>query len=205
MVVDRTDGEEAGIIEAVLHGEVHLYRVLVMKYRAPVFNLAYRMTGSHADADDLAQEIFVRAFEKLHRFDRARSFFTWLYTIALNLIRNHLKKAGRIAFEEIGENTPVRPPDQSSDAGEILARDERITTVESTLQKLPKDLREALVLKFYQDLAFDQVAEILGISLSAAKMRVYRGLEKMRVMVEEEEEVIGSRLSVDSKRQGKTQ
>ncbi len=61
-------------------------------YNGPIFNLAYRMTGSREDADDLTQETFIRAYQNLRRYDRSKKFFTWLYTIGINLIRNHLKK-----------------------------------------------------------------------------------------------------------------
>jgi len=80
------------IIERVLGGERDAYGTLVDRYKGPLFNLAYRMTGSRHDADDLTQETFIRAYAALSSFRKGSKFFTWLYTISLNLVRNHLKK-----------------------------------------------------------------------------------------------------------------
>ena len=182
----KAEDEETDVIEAVCRGETQSYGLLVAKYKKPLFNLAFRMTGSYEDADDLAQESFMRAFQALHRFDRKKPFFTWLYTITLNLIKNHLKRKGRVVFEEVREDVLVKGcvPDEGSCS--TMAEENPIAAVETCMQKLPHDLREALVLRFYQDLPFDAVAEILHLSLSAAKMRVYRGLERLREMMEEE-------------------
>ena len=182
----KAEDEETDVIEAVCRGETQSYGLLVAKYKKPLFNLAFRMTGSYEDADDLAQESFMRAFQALHRFDRRKPFFTWLYTITLNLIKNHLKRKGRVVFEEVREDVLAKGcvPDEGSCS--TVAEEDPIAAVETCMQKLPHDLREALVLRFYQDLPFDAVAEILHLSLSAAKMRVYRGLERLRVMMGEE-------------------
>ena len=84
--------QESKIIRRILSGEHEAYALLVEKYKGPVYNLASRLTGRHQDKEDLAQEIFIRAFEALERFDETKRFFPWLYTIALNVIRNHKKK-----------------------------------------------------------------------------------------------------------------
>ena len=89
--MDRREGQD--LIARVCRGEQTAFAVLVDAYAKPIFNLAFRMTGNHQDADDLAQETFLRAYQKLNRFDSEKKFFTWLYTIALNIIRNHLKSS----------------------------------------------------------------------------------------------------------------
>ena len=86
---------DAEIVANVLKGDVQSYALLIEAYKGPVFNLAFRMTGSYSDADDLTQEIFIRAYQKLHQFDQDKKYFTWLYTLGINLIRNHLKKKQR--------------------------------------------------------------------------------------------------------------
>ena len=88
----KTDAE---IVARVLKGDIKAYTLLIEAYKGPVFNLAFRMTGSYQDADDLTQEIFIRAYQKLQKFDQDKKFFTWLYTLGINLIRNHLKKKAR--------------------------------------------------------------------------------------------------------------
>jgi RNA polymerase sigma-70 factor (ECF subfamily) len=179
---------EKEIITRILKGERHEFSRLVDAYKVPIFNLAFRMTGSGSrqDADDLAQETFLRAYRKLKRFDPEKKFSTWLYTIALNLIRNHLKKRGREMSHETMDRIISEAGRPDIDRMERdLIQSQEIRRMEVCLQKLPADLREAVVLRFYQELSFEDAAEILKISLSAAKMRVYRGLEKLKGMMNE--------------------
>lgn len=175
--------EDDRIIERVLKGERDHYAHLIDRYKGPIFNLAYRMTGTREDANDLAQETFVRAYENLKRFDRNRSFSTWLYTIGLNIVRNYLKREKRIKKTHNalcdGEGEKGNP----SDPEQVLSAQQKTRKLEKYLKTLPEEQKEAIMLKYYQGLMFEDVAEIMGISLSAAKMRVYRGLEKLRTMM----------------------
>lgn len=171
---------ELEIIQEVLSGDRAAFAELVDDCKGPIFNLAFRMTGSYSDADDLTQEIFLRAYLKLHQFDQNQKFFTWLYTLGINLIRNHLREKAR--KEKSDSLNAYREESlhltDASRAPEEL--EESITGLEMNMQKLPVDLREALILKYLHDLTFEEVAAITGCSASAAKMRVYRALEKLK-------------------------
>ena len=174
--------KEKDIICRVLKGDRDAYALLIEEYKGPIFNLAYRMTCEYQDAEDLAQEAFVRAYNTLKRFDTDKRFFPWLYTIALNLIRNHLKKKKPSLADEASANKWL---DNGDSPEQAVVKRQQAEQLNSCLQKLPVDLREAIILRFYQDLLFEDLSEILDISLSAAKMRVYRGLEKLRSFMEE--------------------
>lgn len=189
--MDRQEEQDA--IARVRGGEGAAFAALVDAYADPIFNLAFRMTGDRADAEDLAQATFLRAFEQLPRFDPERSFYTWLFTIGLNLIRNHLKKTGRRRRADfVHRETVTSVADsaegvadlQGSGSGGELS-EPREEWLERCLRELPPDLRELLVLRFYQGLSFETVAEIKGLSKSAVKMRVYRGLLTLRKCAEE--------------------
>ncbi|HQI24450.1 MAG TPA: RNA polymerase sigma factor [Smithella sp.] len=177
---------EAEIVVRVLKGDRQAYTLLIEEYKNPIYNLAYRMTHNPQDAEDLAQETFLRSFRELSRFDVNRRFYTWLYTISLNIIRNHLKNAERKAgFQKIEKSFGITEAARknaglngSDDANEV--RKVREAHLEACLQKLPSQQRELLVLRFYQSLSFEIISEITGFSQSAVKMRVYRGLEKLR-------------------------
>jgi RNA polymerase sigma-70 factor (ECF subfamily) len=169
---------ERRVICDVLKGDRERFAAIVDAYQTPVFNLAYRMTGSYGDAEDLAQETFVRAFEQLARYDPGRKFFTWLYTIALNLIRSHLRRRSRAAAGV--ERAPTQGADRRSDPEALLMEEEALRDLTRALLRLPRRHMELIVLRFYQGLSFDDIAEIEGMSVSAAKMRVYRGLERLR-------------------------
>jgi len=181
--------EENEIIERILAGERDLYKVLIDRYKVPIFNLAFRMTASLEDADDLAQEIFARAFTRLRLFNQEKSFFTWLYTISLNVIRNYLRKKERdnLAVSDFRDEDKhlLSAADCSLDPEQVTADNQLRKLLESCLLELTLDLREALVLRFYQGLSFEYMAEITGHSVSAMKMRVYRGIEELQRMMNE--------------------
>jgi RNA polymerase sigma-70 factor (ECF subfamily) len=177
--------EEQDVIAQVRRGERAAFAALVDAYAKPIFNLAFRMTGNRQDADDLAQETFLRAYRKLKRFDPEKKFFTWLYTIALNIIRNHLKSSPeRTARIAEMAHPPSDPVDPANPEGLFLDR-EKAQLLEICLQKLPSELKEAVVLRYYQDLSFDEIATITDASVSAVKMRAYRGLERLRALMSE--------------------
>jgi RNA polymerase sigma-70 factor (ECF subfamily) len=173
--------EECQIVERVLKGDREAYSALVDAYKGAIFNLAFRMTGSDQDADDLAQETFIRAYRNLGQFDPQKRFFTWIYTIGLNLIRNHLKKSGRERARETAvQNSSEWPIQRGAQAERDIMQAQEIRRLDICLQKLPADLREAVVLRFYQDLSFEDISIISDASVSAVKMRVYRGLEQLK-------------------------
>ncbi|GAB6267954.1 MAG: RNA polymerase sigma factor SigW [Smithella sp.] len=184
---------EAEIVAKVLNGDRQAYALLVEEYKTPIYNLAYRMTGNSQDAEDLAQETFLRSFNQLFRYDTKRSFFTWLYTISLNIIRNHLRKNSNRRRNDFRQGEKISGTGEfddkrfTSQESQVIdeGRKEREEKLESCLQKLSPELRELMILRFYQELPFEAIAEITGLSLSAIKMRVYRGLEKLRKYIEE--------------------
>ncbi len=173
------------IVTSVLKGDVQSYALLIEAYQGPVFNLVFRMTGSYSEADDLSQEIFIRAYQNLRQFDQDKKFFTWLYTLGINLIRNHLKIKAKDAENHTMDHQFHEPQTKGDPSGEgEFPSEESMRRLDENMQKLPVDMREAIILKYYQDLTFEEVAAITGDSLSAVKMRVYRGLQRLKQLME---------------------
>jgi RNA polymerase sigma-70 factor, ECF subfamily len=176
--------EDQQIVSAVLAGDVDAFSILVERYQKPVFNLMLRMTGSQEDAVDLAQETFIKAYEQLHRFRLGGKFYTWIYTIGLNHARNFLRRSNvsRRLFVEDNEAEPgVDNPGRNED--NLCARlDYR--QLHEALQQLPVDYREAVVLRYHEELSMEDIAHALDISVSGAKMRVQRGLKKLKSFLE---------------------
>jgi RNA polymerase sigma-70 factor (ECF subfamily) len=172
--------EEAQIVARVLKGDRQAYALLVEKYKSPIYNLAYRMTGNLGDAEDLTQETFIRAYQYLWSYDTRKKLFSWLYTVALNLIKNHYKKnkkhniSEELSAHSLADNKP------SPEAKLIEAQE-----ISSCLSQLEYELRALLIMKYQQELSFEEIAEITGKSLSAIKMSVYRGLEKLKELLKE--------------------
>ena len=180
--------EDNKIIAQILNGDQEAYAILVDKYKGPIYNLVYRMTGEHQDTDDLAQEIFVRTFASLKKYDINRIFFPWLYSIALNVLRNYQKKRKPKRYEVATADFPDQKIAETHNPEDFVQRRDQSRQLAAILQKLPETQRQAVVLRYYQDLAFTDIAKILDISLSTAKMRVYRGLEKLADMLKSEED-----------------
>ena len=177
--------DEGEIIGRVLGGDREAFAVLVDAYKGPVFSLAFRMTGSAQDADDLTQESFLRAFQYLGRFRAGERFFPWLYTVSLNVIRNHLRKVKALPEEATEKGMPDATDPCGDEADAAIGR-ERGRRLQGYLLRLPVPVREALVLRFYEGLNFEDIASVTGDKLGSAKMKVYRGLDKIRAMMEED-------------------
>jgi len=176
---------ETEIIARILNGDRQAYALLVDDYKVLIYNLAFRMTGNCQDADDLTQEAFIKAYNNLWRFDRQRKFFSWLYTISLNCIRNHLKKnkSGRV-FEQAENNQSAENEGQSPEAQIIAAQESG--RINSAMSALDSELRALLIMKYAQNLSFEEIADITEKSLSAVKMRIYRGLERLKGLMTED-------------------
>jgi RNA polymerase sigma-70 factor (ECF subfamily) len=174
---------EAEIIISVLKGDRQAYALLVDEYKNQIYSLAFRMTKNAEDANDLAQEAFIRAYKNLWRFNPQKKFFTWLYTISLNLIRNHLKKlrsnelTARLSF--LYSENEDRSPEN------ILIDAEGLKEIELSLLDLHDEARALIIMKYQQGLSFEEIAEITSKSLSAVKMAIYRGLERLKQLMSE--------------------
>ena len=173
--------DEQDCIDRVLRGEVNAFGTLVERYQKPIFNLMYRMAGSSDKAADLTQETFIRAYQKLERFHPGKKFFPWLYSIGLNLARDFARKktwnpeAGYPLNPESfsGCNSPGDQHDRMCESLEFLR-------LEKALDELPLIYREALILRYHDECSMRDIAAALDLSVSAAKMRVHRGLDMLR-------------------------
>lgn len=178
------DPDDAQAISAISKGDVNAYSILVLRYQKPVFNLMLRMTGSYEDATDLTQETFIKAYDQLYRFRKGKKFFPWLYTIGLNHARNFLRHKKLINYVSLeGCEIDCGPDYQGRQEDEICAKLD-YEQLHAALDQLPSDYREAIVLRYHEGLSMENVAEALSLKLSAAKMRVHRGLTRLRDILE---------------------
>jgi len=174
--------EDGRVVRAVKAGDTEAYRFLVERYQKPVYNLMLRMTGSREDAADLAQEAFIKAYEKLEQFREDRRFFPWLYSIAINHARNFLRRT-KASVSLFAENADLQWEADESCTEERLHAAADAAVLGECLMRLPEDYREALLLRYREECTMEEIAQALGISLSGAKMRVHRGLRKLKAEV----------------------
>ena len=169
------------LVEEVLGGDTESFRGIVNKYEKPIFNLMYRATGSREEAADLTQDAFLRAYDRLHSFRTGQKFFSWLYALALNIARDHLRKQKRTPSsntEDLEKSAAFGTC--SKDTGDEATRLAERCTLFEILRELPLKDREAVIMRFRDGLKMKEIADRLNISVSGAKMRVHRGLAKLR-------------------------
>ena len=161
-------------------GDAAAFTALVEATQADVYTLAYRLTGNEDDARDVAQEAYLRAFRSLKRFRGDARFSTWMYRITANCASTHLTRRSKGRHDELSDDDTVldeRPesdPEGMAEAG--LLRDK----VTAALADLPPILRAVVVLRDVYDLPHDAIASELGITESAAKVRLHRARRKLR-------------------------
>lgn len=173
-------GDTAALVEAARLGDRSAFDALVRATYVDTYTLAHRLTGDDDDARDVVQETYLRAYRGLARFRGDAQFSTWLYRITANCASTHLSRRRRHRHEEltddvpIGDLVPAHDPEQR--AQQMLLRDR----LQTALRALPPRLRAVVVLRDVYDLPHEAIAAELGISESAAKVRLHRARRKLR-------------------------
>lgn len=172
--------EENYLINEILNGDSEAFAVLVNRYKRPIFNLMLRMTGSWEDANDLTQDAFLKVYEQLANFKPSRKFFPWMYTISMNLARDHLRRQkSAVNAYQMEQNHHCVSVDPNGEAQRLVRRLDAQRLPE-LLSELPEDYRESLILRFQEGLTMKDIGAALGITASGAKMRIKRGLQRLR-------------------------
>ncbi len=185
MVVDPgTDTMEARLIVAAQSGDAAAFEQLVRRYSRRVFRLAYSFLHNSDDAADVVQEVFLRAFRNLARFDVQRSFYPWLHRITRNLCLNRRElKANREATLPTEDLLPAAGRDPLA----LTLEREEIETLRRALCSLPEMHREILMLKHFQECSYAEMAEILDIPIGTVMSRLYNARRKLRDLLTETE------------------
>lgn len=173
-------------VEQTLAGDQEAFGELVLRYERDVFNLTYRMLGNRGEAEDAAQETFLRAYANLDRYDPARSFKTWLLSIASNHCIDRIRRR-RLTWLSLEEPLPPHPALTSDTPGpeEATLDAERSAAVQTLLEDLSPDYRVAVVLRYWYDYSYAEIAEMLGTTESAIKSRLFRARQALAQQLED--------------------
>ncbi|MBM3847571.1 MAG: sigma-70 family RNA polymerase sigma factor [Verrucomicrobia bacterium] len=179
---------DAELMSKVRTGDREAFEALVTKYRQPVLNFAIRMLHDPSEAEDLAQQTFVQVWKSAARYQTAAKFTTWLFSIARNLCLNEIRRRSRHpadsldASEQDSEDAPrFQLPDPRAEEGSVTtSRSELFDLVEQAIRELPENQRTALLLCREEEMSYEEIASVIGTSLSAAKSLIFRGRETLK-------------------------
>lgn len=174
-------------------GDEESFETLLRRYRTPVVNFLYRMVRNSAEAEDLAQEVFLRVYRARQGYAPSAKFTTWMFRIATNLALNALRdnhhRQSEISIDQpVETNESEQPalevPDRRPSAEQKLIARSRTEMIRNAIHVLPEKQRAAVLLHKYQELDYDEIAKILGCSESALKSLLFRAYETLRIQLE---------------------
>lgn len=172
--------EEAWLDQA-RQGDREAFGRLIVAYQTPVFNLAYRMLGNADEAEQAAQEAFIRAWTRLDGYDPAHKFSTWLLSITSNYCIDQLRKR-RALLLSIDEPLPAHPAlmsERSTGPEAAVTEKEQQLVVQELLESLPDDYKEAVILRYWYDMSYEEIAEVMETTVSAIKSRLFRARRQL--------------------------
>ena len=184
--------DDAGVVTAFLGGEERAFQELVERYQGRLLNFVYRTIGDREKAEDLVQEVFIRVYRHLHRFDRSMKFSTWIYTIASNLAKNELRNRSRnplVLFQTIKGNwddddRPLQFEDTTARPDDLFRKRHLRELVEDSVAKLPAHHREVFVLRELEGKSYEEIAGITECNLGTVKSRLNRARNAFAEIIE---------------------
>ena len=167
-----SDADDLALVERCRAGDTAAFEAIVVRYQRVLFTVAVRMLGNHAAAGDAAQNAFVKAYQKLDTFDRTRRFFSWIYRILVNECLNAQRDSR--PFDEIPPDLAVvGTPADAFEAGE------RRRHVQAAILALPPEYREAIVLRHFAELSYEEIGEALHLPVTTVKSRLHTAKERL--------------------------
>lgn len=166
---------ELELLQESMNGNLDAWGEIVRRYRDATYGIALGILKNSADAEDIAQDAFIRAYQKLHLYDMSKRFSTWLFTITANLAKNRLRRERVLA--PLKDTIPLLGGEDPADAAD---RDARRSLIHEALESLDEKYRTPLVLRFYGELDYREVADALGVAEGTIKTRIHRGKKALK-------------------------
>src|SRR6266478_712969 len=178
------DTEDVRLMQLVAGGDTSAFEQLIERHQALVAGTVARMLGSTSDVEDIAQQVFIRVWKSARRYVPRAKFTTWLLKITRNLVFNEMRRTKRHPHVALQSETGVEDPplkDETNLAPDAsLLESELQQVIEEAIQRLPETQRMALVLRRYQQLSYEQIAEVLDLSVPAVKSLLFRARTELR-------------------------
>lgn len=183
--MSNSDSDDIEVIEKVLAGDIEAFSVIIKKYQEKTFNYVYSQVKDYDEALDITQEIFIMTIEALRSFRRESKFSTWFYSIMVNYCKNYRKKNRRYNLVPINgskgdDEYSLQLTDERENPEKEVVMNDSLRIVREEIERLPDDYRDILMLRDIEGLSYNEVAEVLDISLSNVKVRIHRGREFLK-------------------------
>jgi len=175
---------EPGLVAAAVQGNRDAYGQLVRKYQDRLMTTVYHVVQDRADAEDVVQETFLRAFVHLRTFAGRSAFFTWLCRIALNLAIGEHRRRARISFRQTAESSQDEPVDRGDLPGDRLMREESLSQIQKALAALAPDQRAVLVLRTVEGLNYQEISQVLDLNVGTVRSRLHRARMQLRDLLQ---------------------
>ena len=177
---DLSDNE---LIQIVREKDIQKYAEIIDRYQGKLFAYLYRLVGSRQDAQDLLQDVFIKAYQNLYSYDTKRKFSSWIYRIAHNEAVNYIKRKSLKRFipweSVIIAKDRLEMSSATEEADEILVRKEIRREVNETMDKLPFKYKQVLILRYYSDKSYREISEILGRPINTVGTLINRAKKKL--------------------------
>ena len=174
-------------VDAARTGDKRAFGNLVQAYERPIFNLTYRMLGSAEEAEDAAQETFLRAYSRLNQYDPAMKFSTWLFSIANHHCIDRLRKR-RAVLISIDDNPVLENLESTLPHPDLAAVGaEQSEELHALVARLDPDYRTPLVLRYWEELSYEEIATALNLTVAAVKSRLFRARQQLMALYQQEQ------------------
>jgi RNA polymerase sigma-70 factor (ECF subfamily) len=178
--------EDQGLVAATLAGDSEAFQVLVERYQTRLFGLVRHYTRSAVEVEDIVQETFLKAYSRLATFQQSSAFYTWLYRIAVNTILDLKKRKSRSPIQPMAEPEELGAPASEATERMTVRRDAQLERAEiadithRVLAELPDIFRTVLVMREFEDLAYQEIADVLEISIGTVESRLFRARARFK-------------------------
>jgi RNA polymerase sigma-70 factor (ECF subfamily) len=192
-LMEPASAEDESLVKETLAGNQASFQLLVERYQGRMFALARHYTRNAAEIEDLVQETFLKAYSRLDSFQHQSTFYTWLYRIATNTVLDHMKRRGRSPVQSVED--PEVVPDGAQGLGGLgasasgarsvgpdaaMERAEIAKITHAVLEEIPDIFRTVLVMREFDDLSYQEIADVLGISIGTVESRLFRARARFK-------------------------
>lgn len=187
---DAGSSSDEELVRQVQAGNISAYNLLVVRYQHRVVKIAQKYVSDFADASDIAQEAFIKAYKALPNFRGESSFYTWLYRIVTNAAKNFLENSSRqrsqvdVDDEVLNASSPEALTDRQT-PDSIIESEELKKVILKAVGELPKELREAFMLRELEGLSYDEIAEKAGVPIGTVRSRIFRARQYIESKMEQ--------------------